>query len=58
MSVKCEVHFDQKLRKWDGFGVNYVAAAQARIITSGRRIMARLVYLMKMLVKRLLNLFW
>src|SRR5690554_228963 len=30
MSVKCEVHFDQKLRKWDGFGVNYVAAAQTR----------------------------
>jgi len=30
MSVECNVRFQSPLREWDGFGVNYVAAAQTR----------------------------
>lgn len=28
--IEVEVHFDKKLRTWDGFGVNYVETAQTR----------------------------
>ncbi len=30
MNAECKVRFDRPLREWDGFGVNYVAAAQTR----------------------------
>lgn len=36
-SVHTEVHFDQELRAWDGFGFNYVEEAQYRDINSKRQ---------------------
>jgi len=36
-SIRTEVHFDEILREWDGFGVNYVEEAQSRDYPNDRQ---------------------
>lgn len=38
--IRVQVYFSRKIRLWDGFGVNYVEAAQTRDYGADPRIMA------------------